>query len=177
MRRGLLLLLLLWALIAAQHAESDGAPSDKGRDSESKGSQAAADWEEAGEGGARGVGKEGGGGTEEMMRRGLMGTDDAKLKMEALGPVVLGKDGSMSLIGNWAELTEAERAAAWKGVAARNAKRKAALLKRKAAEKAKRKAPLAQLRRWLQRPWGSLGDACTWMRTRLRRPVRLPSSS
>jgi len=98
-----------------------------------------------------------------------LGTDaeqvaDTRLTMEGLGPVVLGKDGSMSLVSNWAELTGTERAAAWKGIAARNAKRKAALLEAKVAEQAGAKTAAGSMRNSLRRLFQRLAQL--WRRAR-----------
>ena len=47
----------------------------------------------------------------------------ASTKLTALGPVVVGKDGSLGLVTGWAEMTEQEREAAQRMLARRNAKR------------------------------------------------------
>jgi type IV secretory pathway TrbL component len=99
--------------------------------------------------------------------------EQAMHKMEELGPVVLGRDGSMSLIGNWAELNQAERAAAWKGVASRNAKRKADLLAREAADQARRRRPLGRLRAFLRQLCKSVATAWKWLRGKHSQSRRL----
>eukprot|EP00962_Isochrysis_galbana_P052894 scaffold24360_cov135-Isochrysis_galbana.AAC.2 len=99
--------------------------------------------------------------------------DHAKLKMEDLGPVVLGRDGAMSLIGNWAELNQAERAAAWKAVATRNAKRKVDILAREAEEQLRRTAPMGRLRTLLQQLSKRAAMAWKWLRGKHSRSRRL----
>lgn len=47
--------------------------------------------------------------------------------LDALGPVVVNVDGTMARIGNWAQLTPAERAVTQRRIAARNNERLAAL--------------------------------------------------
>ena len=52
----------------------------------------------------------------------------APLQLEALGPIVLNSDGSMSRIPNWAEMSSEEKASAQRLIAKRNARRKDELL-------------------------------------------------
>ena len=49
------------------------------------------------------------------------------MKMDHLGPIIVNRDGTMSRIEKWAELTEGERTNALRIIAARNKRRMAAL--------------------------------------------------
>ncbi|KAI5466967.1 hypothetical protein BGZ63DRAFT_328465, partial [Mariannaea sp. PMI_226] len=49
------------------------------------------------------------------------------LRLDALGPLVINRDGSMSRVGNWAGMTEAEREATLRLLGRRNKQRLEAL--------------------------------------------------
>ena len=87
-----------------------------------------------------------------------------QLASDAIGPLLVQKDGSLRRIANWAELTGAERSAAMKASTRRNTARLAAL--RAAEAEAKRSvlsrlgAALVGARRWFQsRPIRQLSTA------------------
>jgi hypothetical protein len=52
------------------------------------------------------------------------------ISFERLGPIILNSDGTTRTIDNWSELSESERAVAWRRIAKRNADRREALLLR-----------------------------------------------
>ena len=88
----------------------------------------------------------------------------AQVPLEGLGPMSVGKDGSLNRIANWAELTEQEQAAAKRALAKRNKKRLDAL---KEQEASKRPAL-----------WQRLKSGWAWLRRRLSffRRRRIPRS-
>ena len=55
-------------------------------------------------------------------------SSDEQAQLDALGPIVVGKDGSLSRVANWAELTANERAAAVQAITKRNARNRQRLL-------------------------------------------------
>ena len=104
----------------------------------------------------------------------VLEVNGAATKLDALGPVVVGKDGSLGLISGWAELSPQEKEAGLAQVTRRNAKRLAQLKQEEAAreEAERRRGPVARLaRRALQ--WG-IGVARRFRR--IRRPAKLASA-
>ena len=102
----------------------------------------------------------------------VLQVNGAATKLDALGPVVVGKDGSIGLVGGWANLTPQEKDAGLRSVKRRNAKRLAKLAEEEAtrAEAEKRRWPVGRLAyRAVQ--WGT-GVA---RRFRRRRPVPMPA--
>ena len=59
-------------------------------------------------------------------------SESDRQQLDALGPVALGKDGSLHRLSNWAELTAGERETAGRLIAARNEKRRTRLLEEQA---------------------------------------------
>ncbi|KAL1524569.1 hypothetical protein AB1Y20_019459 [Prymnesium parvum] len=53
----------------------------------------------------------------------VVGVSAQTVKLDSLGPIVVGKDGALSRVANWNELTPTEQAAALRAVAARNKRR------------------------------------------------------
>ena len=86
-----------------------------------------------------------------------------RVSLDDLGPVIVNKDGSLRRIGNWAELTEHERAAAHRSISARNEVRLAAL------RAAKRRPALLRPWRWLRRRISAVGNAFRFLGGRLKR--------
>ena len=74
-------------------------------------------------------------------------------KLDALGPIVVGKDGSLSRIPNWSELTETEKAAAMRMIPARNEKRRRLLQEAEEKERRGGKIWRAVKRIWPTRWW------------------------
>ena len=93
-----------------------------------------------------------------------------RVSLDDLGPVIVNKDGSLRRIGNWAELTEHERAAAHRSISARNEVRLAALRAAEAAN-ASRRRPWRWLRpwRWPRRGVSAVGNAFRFLGGRLKR--------
>ena len=90
-----------------------------------------------------------------------------RVSLDDLGPVIVNKDGSLRRIGNWAELTEHERAAAHRSISARNEVRLAAL---RAAENASQRRPvLLRPWHWLRRRISAVGNAFRFLGGRLKR--------
>lgn len=92
-------------------------------------------------------------------------SDDAtssQAQLDALGPMSLGKDGSISRIANWDQLTATERDAAVRLLAARNEKRRRKLLlEMESAEQQqqqqKQRTPLRRrIGEWLQAAWRTI---------------------
>ena len=90
-----------------------------------------------------------------------------RVSLDDLGPVIVNKDGSLRRIGNWAELTEAERDAAHRSISARNEVRLSAL--REAANASKRRPALLRPWRWLRRRISAVGNAVRFLGGRLKR--------
>ena len=90
-----------------------------------------------------------------------------RVSLDDLGPVIVNKDGSLRRIGNWAELTEHERAAAHRSISARNEVRLAAL--REAANASNRRPALLRPWRWLRRRISAVGNAFRFLGGRLKR--------
>ena len=104
----------------------------------------------------------------------VLEVNGAATKLDALGPVVVGKDGSLGLISGWADLSPQEKEAGLAHVTRRNAKRLAQLKQAEAArdEAERRRGPVARLaRRALQ--WG-IGVARRFRC--IRRPAKLASA-
>lgn len=70
--------------------------------------------------------------------------------LEAIGPVSVGKDGSLSRIANWDELTPQEKLAAQTALKRRNAKR---LKKLREQENEPPRDAISRFVRWLRRRW------------------------
>mmetsp|Transcript_23852 Transcript_23852/g.27485 ORF Transcript_23852/g.27485 Transcript_23852/m.27485 type:complete len:123 (+) Transcript_23852:90-458(+) len=51
------------------------------------------------------------------------------VNLDALGPVILNKDGTTRKIDNWDDMSEMEQEVCWRKISKRNAERKAVLLK------------------------------------------------
>ena len=77
----------------------------------------------------------------------VLEVNGAATKLDALGPVVVGKDGSLGLISGWAELSPQEKEAGLAQVTRRNAKRFAQLKQEEAAreEAERRRGPVPRL--------------------------------
>ena len=90
-------------------------------------------------------------------------SESDRQQLDALGPVALGKDGSLHRLSNWAELTAGERETAGRLIAARNEKRRTRLLEEQA--RAAEPEPERTQARWSLRAFGA------WMARRLRRPA------
>jgi hypothetical protein len=56
-----------------------------------------------------------------------MSTGEGTVKLDHLGPLVVNKDGSLSRIGNWAEMADIERENTLRILGKRNQARRAAL--------------------------------------------------
>ena len=65
------------------------------------------------------------------------GSDPNLAKLEALGPISMGKDGSLNRIVGWDAMTTVERETATRLISARNAKRKRALLEKERSQEEK----------------------------------------
>ena len=90
----------------------------------------------------------------------------AQAQLDALGPISLGKDGKMSRIANWHELTDGEKTAAINAIKKRNAKRKRKLLEAEQQQQTEKKKSrlrtfFAKIRSWLTNPYSPL-----WRRLR-----------
>ena len=86
--------------------------------------------------------------------------------LDPLGPISLGKDGKMSRIANWHELTDGEKTAAINAIKKRNAKRKRKLLEAEQQQQTEKKKSrlrtfFAKVRSWLTNPYSPL-----WRRLR-----------
>ena len=92
-----------------------------------------------------------------------------RVSLDDLGPVIVNKDGSLRRIGNWAELTEHERAAAHRSISARNEVRLAALRAAEAANASNRRPALLRPWRWLRRTISAVGNAFRFLGGRLKR--------
>ena len=92
-----------------------------------------------------------------------------RVSLDDLGPVIVNKDGSLRRIGNWAELTEHERAAAHRSISARNEVRLAALRAAEAANASNRRPALLRPWRWLRRRISAVGNAFRFLGGRLKR--------
>jgi predicted Fe-S protein YdhL (DUF1289 family) len=90
-------------------------------------------------------------------------------QLETLGPVALGKDGSIHRIANWHELTPSERAAAQRAISRRNQDRKQKLLEAEAEAQARARTPLGRLRAWWRKLRRGLADPYSSMWRKLRR--------
>ena len=78
--------------------------------------------------------------------------DSAEQLLDGMGPVSLGKDGSLNRIANWQELTAAERETAVRLLSARNLKRKRILLeKEQTQQRRKDRAFLTRFSLWFSR--------------------------
>ena len=92
-----------------------------------------------------------------------------RVSLDDLGPVIVNNDGSLRRIGNWADLTEHERAAAHRSISARNEVRLAALRAAKAANASQRRPVLLRPWRWLRRRISAVGNAFRFLGGRLKR--------
>jgi len=98
----------------------------------------------------------------------------ASTKLDALGPVVVGKDGSLGLVAGWAEMSEQERETAQRTLARRNAKR-LEILQAKAEAKAaaeKQRGPVRRAFGRVGRLLSSVASRCSSVVRRLRRKRR-----
>mmetsp|Transcript_36448 Transcript_36448/g.60380 ORF Transcript_36448/g.60380 Transcript_36448/m.60380 type:complete len:142 (+) Transcript_36448:130-555(+) len=99
----------------------------------------------------------------------LSESDGTATKLDALGPIVVGKDGSMGLVSNWATMSEAERATAQRLISKRNEAR----LLRLREQEAEREATAATLQgrtiSMLRKQFGRIGRAFRRVCAKLRK--------
>ena len=105
----------------------------------------------------------------------------ASTKLDALGPVVVGKDGSLGLVSGWAEMSEQEREAAQRTLARRNAKR-LEILQAEAEAKAaaeKQRGPVRRALGRVGRLLSTVASRCSSVVSRLRRkrPAQLQEAA